>query len=400
MHHDGASPLKGKSMQEPPFLDGAWMQVNEEGNIQAIGTGEAPVLPGDNQFNMEGSWVFPAFCDSHTHLVFPEWRPEEFLYKIRGMSYAEIAQKGGGILNSAQKMELADEGHLFAAALRRCHECMAFGTGALEIKSGYGLSLESELKMLRVIARLKESLPIPVKATLLGAHALPPKYKERREDFIDMIVHRLIPAAAADGLADYVDVFCDTGFFTPEETERILEVGARFGLRGKIHANELGNTGGIQAGVAHQALSVDHLEHTGPEEIQSLLNSNTIPTLLPGTAFFLKMDYPPARTMVDAGLPLCLATDYNPGSCPSGNPWFIWSLASIYMGLEPEEALSALSLNGAHAMELQHSHGSLWPGKVASFISVEPMETLAMVPYRFGSGLKYRVFIQGKEYNP
>jgi imidazolonepropionase len=267
------------------------------------------------------------------------------------------------------------------------------------VKSGYGLSLNSELKMLRAIARLKALAPIPIRATLLGAHALPQEFKENRQAYIDMVVQELIPAACSEGLADYFDVFCDQGFFTQSETEEMLKAALESGLQSKIHANELGLTGGVQAGVKYNALTVDHLEHLGEEEINALKGSQTMPTLLPGTAFFLKLEYPNGRRLLDENLPVVLATDYNPGSSPSGNPWFIWSLACIFMKFNPQEALVGLTLNGAHAMGLGASHGSIWPGKAASFVVLPTIHQLSMVPYRFGGGFPYRTFMHGKELN-
>lgn len=395
----GERPLGGVEMSALKPLEKAWFRF-EDGLITEIGQGNLPsALPDEVQVDCDGGMVFPGFCDSHTHLVFADWRPEEFLQKIKGMSYAEIAAAGGGILNSAQKVGLASEEQLFESAKNRLAEVMRFGTAAIEVKSGYGLSLNSELKMLRAIARLKAWAPIPIRATLLGAHALPQEFKENRQAYIDMVVQELIPAACSEGLADYFDVFCDQGFFTQSETEEMLKAALESGLQSKIHANELGLTGGVQAGVKYNALTVDHLEHLGEEEINALKGSQTMPTLLPGTAFFLKLEYPNGRRLLDENLPVVLATDYNPGSSPSGNPWFIWSLACIFMKFNPQEALVGLTLNGAHAMGLGASHGSIWPGKAASFVVLPTIHQLSMVPYRFGGGFPYRTFIHGKELN-
>ena len=395
----GEQPLGGVEMSALTPLEKAWFRF-EDGLITEIGQGDLPLAqPHEIRVNCEGGLVFPGFCDSHTHLVFADWRPEEFLQKIKGMSYAEIAAAGGGILNSAKKLGLASEQQLFESAKNRLAEVMRFGTAAIEVKSGYGLSLNSELKMLRAIARLKAWAPIPIRATLLGAHALPQEFKENRQAYIDMVVQELIPAACSEGLADYFDVFCDQGFFTQSETEEMLKAALKLGLHSKIHANELGLTGGVQAGVKYNALTVDHLEHLGEDEINALKGSQTMPTLLPGTAFFLKMEYPNGRRLLDENLPVVLATDYNPGSSPSGNPWFIWSLACIFMKFNPQEALVALTLNGAHAMGLGISHGSIWPGKAASFVVLPTTHQLSMIPYRFGGGFHYRTFIHGKELN-
>ena len=395
----GDKALGGLEMADLQPIPNAWFRF-KDGIIREIGAGELPEsLLGETRVDAEGGIVMPGFCDSHTHLIFADWRPEEFLQKIKGFSYAEIAEAGGGILNSAKKVERASESELLARAKERLLEVVRYGTAAIEIKSGYGLSLQAELKMMRVIAALKEWAPIPVKATLLGAHALPIEYKEKRAAFVDMVVQDLIPAVVSEGLADYFDVFCDQGFFSQAETERMLEVASGFGLQAKIHANELGLTGGVQAGLKYNALTVDHLEHLSEVEILLLKKGNTLPTLLPSTAFFLKMNYPDGRRLLDENLAVVLASDYNPGSSPSGNPWFVWSLACLFMAFEPKEALAALTLNGAHAMGLGSTHGSIWPGKSASFIILPREERLSMIPYRFAGGISYRVFIGGKEIN-
>jgi imidazolonepropionase len=353
----------------------------------------------DTVLDATGRMVFPSWCDSHTHIVFAASREEEFVSRIKGLSYEEIAQQGGGILNSARRLQAASEDQLFEGAWERLQEVIGYGTGAIEIKSGYGLSLESELKMLRVIRRLRAVSPIPVKATFLGAHAVPAEYRERREDYIALIINEMLPAVAAEGLADYCDVFCDKGFFTVEETGRILQAAAQYGLQPKIHANELGYTGGVQAGIAAGAISVDHLEYTGDAEIEALLASTTLPTLLPSCAFFLGIPYGPARRMIDAGLPVVLATDYNPGSTPSGRMPFVISLACIKMKMLPEEAIQAATINGARAMELESSHGSIARGKVASFFITRPMPSLAYLPYAFGSDLVDTIVLNGCVWN-
>jgi len=399
MVNPGDRAMGGAEMKGLVPMENAWFRVRGE-HIVEVGQGDFSEdlnLP-IHKVDCEGGLVIPGFCDSHTHIVFADWRPEEFLQKIRGMSYSEIAEQGGGIINSAKKVRYISHADLVEKAKSRVLECIGYGTSAIEIKSGYGLNVESELKMLRAIAELKSWSPIPIKATLLGAHALPIEYKENRKAYIEMVVKELIPMAASEGLADYFDVFCDQGFFTQQETELMLEAASGFGMRGKIHANELGLTGGVQAGLKYNALSVDHLEHLGEDEIRLLKQGNTQPTLLPSTAFFLKMPYPNGRRLLDENLPVVLATDFNPGSSPSGNPWFVWSLASIFMKFEPVEALAALTLNGAHAMELGGKYGSIWPGKVASFIILPKLKSLSMIPYRFGGGLAYRVFTHGKEW--
>jgi imidazolonepropionase len=344
-----------------------------------------------------GGMVAPSWCDSHTHIVFASPREQEFVDRINGLTYEEIARRGGGILNSAKKLADAGEEELLEGALSRINEIIGFGTGAVEIKSGYGLSFEGELKMLRVIKKLKAISPIPVKATFLGAHAVPLEFKDKRDHYIRLLIDKMLPVIAEEGLADYNDVFCDRGFFTVEETDQLLEAGWKYNLRPKIHANELDFSGGIQVGVKHNALSVDHLEFTGDEEIKLLLNSSTMATILPSTAFFLKLKYAPARAMIDAGLPVALATDYNPGSSPSGNMPFVLSLACIHMNMTPEEAINAATLNGAYAMDLSDKLGTVSPGKKASFYITKPLSSPAFLPYAFGSNLISRKFIDGRE---
>lgn len=382
-------------MAHLPCLDNAYLLV-ENGRIAAFGPMSECPERVENVLDASDRFVFPSWCDSHTHIVFAATREEEFVDRIKGLSYEEIAQRGGGILNSARKLQVASEDALFEGALKRLHEVIGYGTGGIEIKSGYGLTLDSELKMLRVIRRLKEVSPIPIKATFLGAHAVPTEYKERRDDYIRLIVEEMLPRVAAEGLADYCDVFCDKGFFTPEETDRILKAGWQYGLKPKIHANELGITGGVQAGIANRAISVDHLEYTGDAEIEALKNSDTLPTLLPSCAFFLGIPYPAGRQMIDAGLPVTLATDYNPGSSPSGNMPFVVALACIRMKLLPEEAINAATLNGARAMELEQELGTIAVGKLANFFISKPMMSLALLPYHFGSNLVETVVLNGE----
>ncbi|MBL7828941.1 MAG: imidazolonepropionase [Saprospiraceae bacterium] len=388
------SVVCGAEMALLPKLEDAFVLI-EDGKIAAYGPMTECPERADEVIDASGRFVFPAWCDSHTHIVFATTREEEFVDRIKGLSYEEIARRGGGILNSARKLQLVDEDTLFSGAWNRLQEVISYGTGAIEVKSGYGLTLESELKMLRVIRRLKEKSPIPVKATFLGAHAVPLEFKERRGDYIRLIINEMLPQVAGEGLADYCDVFCDKGFFTPEETDLILKSAARYGLKAKIHANELGITGGVQVGVANGALSVDHLEYTGTEEIEVLKNSNTMPTLLPNCAFFLGIPYPAARQMIDAGLPVALASDYNPGSSPSGNMPFVISLACIRMKMLPEEAVFAATLNGARAMELEKEFGTIAVGKVANLVISKPMLSLALLPYSFGSNLVETVVING-----
>lgn len=386
---------KGSDMAVLPTIHDAYLLI-EGGRIAQFGPmSECPEHSGE-VVDATGRYVLPAWCDSHTHIVFAATREEEFVDRIRGLSYEEIARRGGGILNSARKMQAASEEALLESARARLWEVIGQGTGAIEIKSGYGLTLESELKMLRVIRALKAESPIPIKATFLGAHAIPAEYKDRRDTYINMVTTEMLPRVAAEGLADYCDVFCDKGFFTVEETDQILKAAAQYGLKAKIHANELDCSGGVQVGIANQALSVDHLERIGEAEIEALLKSDTLPTLLPSCAFFLGIPYAPARQMIDAGLPVVLASDYNPGSSPSGNMPFVISLACIQMKMLPEEAINAATLNGAKAMELAGEMGSIAPGKLANVLLTKPINALANLPYAFGSDLIERVIVGGK----
>ncbi len=389
------SIVKGADMAELPCLNNAYL-LAENGRVAAFGPMAECPDRADSVLDATGRMVFPSWCDSHTHIVFAATREEEFVSRLKGHTYEEIAQAGGGILNSAKKLQVMSEDALFAGAWERLQEVIGYGTGAIEVKSGYGLTLESELKMLRVVRRLKEKSPIPVKATFLGAHAVPTEYKDRRQDYIDLIVNEMLPQVAGEGLADYCDVFCDKGFFTPEETDQILKAGWKYGLKPKIHANELGITGGVQVGVANRAVSVDHLEHTGAAEIEALKNSDTIPTLLPSCSFFLGIPFAAARDMIAAGLPVTLATDYNPGSSPSGNMPFVVALACIKMKLLPAEAINAATLNGARAMELEAEVGTIAVGKMANFFISKPMMSLALLPYSFGSNLVETVVLNGR----
>ncbi|MBK6931388.1 MAG: imidazolonepropionase [Saprospirales bacterium] len=376
--------VKGPGMADLPVVQNAFLLI-EDDQIAGFGPMENCPDRADRVIDASGRMVFPSWCDSHTHIVFAASREDEFVDRIRGLSYEQIALRGGGILNSARRLQQTSEDLLFESAWKRLKEVIGFGTGAIEIKSGYGLNVESELKMLRVIRRLKAVSPIPVKATFLGAHAIPADYKHRRREYVDMVVQQMLPKVAAEGLADYCDVFCDRGFFTVEETERILNAGWNYGLKPKIHANELDFSGGVQVGVAHHAVSVDHLEHTGDAEIEALRNSATLPTLLPACSFFLGIPYAPARRIIDAGLPVVLATDYNPGSAPSGRMAFVVSLACIQMKILPEEAINAATINGARAMELEGAYGSISPGKKANIFITKPIPSLAHLPYAFGN---------------
>ena len=393
----------GKEMASLETVKNAYLYI-EEGLIRDFG--EMDFMPDSLHgrftthdfmvIDAAGRTVLPAWCDSHTHLVYPASREIEYMDKIRGLSYEEIAKRGGGILNSARKMKETSEDKLFEDAMLRIREIISYGTGAVEIKSGYGLDTENELKMLRVIRRLKESAPVTIKATFLGAHAIPMEYKADPSRYVDLVINEMLPRVAEEGLADYVDVFCDKGFFTVEDTDRILEAGAKYGLPPKIHANELDFSGGIQVGVKHNALSVDHLEYTGEEEIQALMSSETMPTLLPGASLFLGMPYAPARKMIDAGLPVAMASDFNPGSSPSGNMQFILSLGSIQYRMLPEEGIHAITLNGAYAMGLSHELGSIAAGKKANIIITKEIPSIAYLPYYYGSNKVWKVILNGK----
>lgn len=392
----GIRRLEGRDMGSVAGIDNAWLVI-EDGVIASFGAGEwegesdggcedgceGGLCCGvfDEVIDAEGGWVMPTFCDPHTHIVYAGSRDGEFRDKIAGLSYEEIAARGGGILNSADLLHETSEDELFEQSARRVREVMAKGTGALEIKSGYGLRTEDELKMLRVIRRIREEFPITVKATFLGAHAVGRDYLGRHGAYVDLVCNEMLPAVAAEGLADYVDVFCDQGFFSGDDCARILERAAEFNLRGKIHANELAVSGGVQVGVSHDALSVDHLERTGDEEIACLKGSDTMPTMLPGASFFLGMPYGRARAFIDAGLPLALASDYNPGSSPSGDMRFVMALACIKQRLTPEEAFNACTINAAYAMGVEDTLGSITPGKRASLIITEPLPSLAFIPY-------------------
>ncbi|MFN3665700.1 MAG: imidazolonepropionase [Sediminibacterium sp.] len=387
--------LRGEALKNLPVLNNAWVQIIN-GRIADFGTMD--ICPDATEvLDIKGGSILPCWCDSHTHAVFAASREDEFVDKLKGLSYAEIAAKGGGILNSANKLALTTEDVLYEQARKRILELIALGTGAIEIKSGYGLSLDAELKMLRVIRRLKEHLPIPVKATFLGAHAYPVLFKEDHESYIDLIINDMLPAIDREQLADYIDVFCEEGFFSQEETIRICEAGKRYGLKAKIHANQLNLSGGVQAGVAVNAVSVDHLETMDEATINILASSNTIGTLLPTAAYFLRMPFQPARSIIDAGAAVAIASDYNPGSSPSGNMNTVVSMSCIQMKMLPEEAINAATINGAFAMGLEKEVGSITVGKRANLIITKPIPSIAYIPYAFGSNLIDRVLVNGSE---
>ena len=346
--------------------------------------------------DVKGSVVMPAFCDSHTHLVYANSREMEFVDKIRGLSYEEIAKRGGGILNSAKATAAATEDELYDMAWQRLDGVMRMGTGAVEIKSGYGLTTESELKLLRVIRRLKENSPVTIKSNFLGAHGIPMEYRGHQEDYVDLVINEMIPLVASEDLADFIDVFCDQGFFTVEDTERILMAGIKYGMRPKIHANEMAISGGVQVGVKYGAISVDHLEQMGDEEIECLKDTETMPTVLPGCAFFLNLPLSPARKMIDSGLPVAMASDFNPGTSPSGNMQLIMSMACIRYRLTPEEALNATTLNTAYAMGVSDEVGSITRGKLANLIITQPMTRLEFMPYYYGANKVAKMILNGK----
>ena len=391
--------LRGAEMAEYHTMANAWL-VLDNGRISDYGPMPDYPIPAEMQMVIDagGGAVFPSFCDSHTHLVYAGSREGEFVDKIRGLSYAEIAKRGGGILNSADRLHNASEEELYEQAMRRIREILLKGTGAVEIKSGYGLNTADELKMLRVIRRIKQTTPIKVIPTFLGAHAVGREYIGRQSEYVDMIVNEMIPAVGEEKLAFYIDVFCDKGFFTPEETIRILEAGAKYGLRGKIHGQELADSGGVEAAVKCNALSVDHLESMTDRDIELLKGPQApIPTALPGTSFFLNMPFAPARKMIEAGLPVATASDYNPGSTPSGDMKFVVSLACIKMRLLPAEAINAATINTAAAMDLSNDYGSIAKGKVANFFITEPIPSIDFIPYSYTTPIIARTFLMGQE---
>jgi imidazolonepropionase len=390
---------KGAEMADLASMENAFIYC-KDGLIEAYGKMEDISkidieISNLTEVDATNKTVLPSFVDSHTHLVFAATREEEFVMRIKGKSYEEIAAAGGGILNSAKKLQAISEDELFEAALARLNEVISYGTGAIEIKSGYGLTVKDEIKMLRVIKRLKEVSPITIKATFLGAHAYPMEYKHDHPAYIKLIIEEMLPQIAAENLADYCDVFCDQGFYSPEETSQVLDAASQYGLKAKIHGNELGYTGGVQTAVKHKALSVDHLEYTGDAEIDCLKNSQTMPVALPNCSFFLGIPYAPFRKMIDAGLPVCLASDYNPGSSPNGRMGFVVSLACTQMKITPEEAINASTINGAYALELSHTHGSISKGKIANLIITKPISSLAFIPYNFGSDVIESVVVSG-----
>lgn len=388
--------VAGKEMKELPVIPNAWLYIND-GTIGDFGNmDDIPEFQNIQPVDLQGKTVLPAWCDSHTHLVYAGNREQEFVDRVNGLSYQEIANKGGGILNSAKTLQQTTEEELYRQSANRLEEVMKLGTGAIEIKSGYGLTKEAELKILRVIKKLKKNYGLPIKATFLGAHAIPKEYNGDGSAYIDYVIKDILPEVAKQDLAEYIDVFCEQGYFGIDETEKLLTAAGEYGLKPKIHVNQFNAIGGVGAGVKHNALSVDHLEVMQDEDIKALRGSETMPVALPGCSLFLGIPYTPAREILEEGLPLALATDYNPGSAPSGNMNLVVSLACIKMKLTPEEAINAATINAAYAMDLSDSHGSITRGKAANFIVTKEIPSYAYLPYSFGSNLISEVYINGK----
>ncbi|WP_343522733.1 imidazolonepropionase [Pedobacter sp.] len=401
LHPKDKLVLRGAQLDHLPVLENAWILI-EDGLIKDFG--EMSSMPSQisnlpSPISVKGRYVFPSWCDSHTHIVFAASREEEFAMKIQGKTYEEIAAAGGGILNSANKLQKTTEDELFESAAMRLKQMILQGTGAVEIKSGYGLTTESEIKMLRVIRRLKAHFSIPIKATFLAAHAFPAEFKNDHQGYINLIIEEMLPRIAEEKLADYIDAFCEKGFFSVEETDQILKAGAKYGLKPKIHANQLSVSGAIEVAVKNKAISVDHLEESDPETIETLRNADTIVTLLPSCSFYLGIPFADAKSFIKAGLPVALATDYNPGSTPSGNMNFVVSLGCIKMKMFPEQAINAATLNGAAAMELSNSHGSIAIGKNANLFITKPMPSIAYLPYSFGESQVDTVILNGEIYH-
>jgi imidazolonepropionase len=400
LHAKNKLMLRGSEMNDLHVLENAWLLI-EDDLIKDFG--EMAGIPSSishlPSYNASGRYVFPSWCDSHTHIVFAATREEEFAMKIQGKTYEEIAAAGGGILNSANKLQKATEDELFESASVRLRQMILQGTGAVEIKSGYGLTVESEIKMLRVIKRLKASFPVPIKATFLAAHAFPALYKDDHEGYINLIINEMLPQIAAEQLADYIDVFCEKGFFSVAETDRILKAGAVYGLKPKVHANQLSVSGAVEVAVLNQAVSVDHLEESDEATISALQNANTMATLLPSCSFYLGIPFADAKSFIRANLPVTLATDYNPGSTPSGNMNFVVSLGCIKLKMFPEQAINAATLNGAAAMEISEDYGSIAVGKKANLFITKPMPSIAYLPYSFGETQVDTVILNGEIYN-
>jgi len=401
LHSKDKLVLRGGELDSLPVLENAWLLI-EDGLIKDFGKMDSipsHILNLSSHISAEGRYIFPSWCDSHTHIVFAASREEEFAMKIQGKSYEEIAAAGGGILNSANKLQKVSEDELFESASVRLEQMILQGTGAVEIKSGYGLTTESEIKMLRVIRRLKNQFPIPIKATFLAAHAYPAEFTNNHQGYIDLIINEMLPQIAAEKLADYIDVFCEKGFFSVEETDQVLKAGAKYGLKPKVHANQLSVSGAVEVSVQNSAISVDHLEESDEETVRTLRNADTIVTLLPSCSFYLGIPFADAKSFIKADLPVALATDYNPGSTPSGNMNFVVSLACIKMKMFPEQAINAATLNGAAAMEMSEDYGSITVGKKANLFITKPMPSIAYLPYSFGETQIETVILNGEIYN-
>lgn len=401
LHSKDKLVLRGGELDSLPVLENAWLLI-EDGLIKDFGKMDSVpshISNFSSHISAEGRYIFPSWCDSHTHIVFAASREEEFAMKIQGKSYEEIAAAGGGILNSANKLQKASEDELFESASIRLKHMILQGTGAVEIKSGYGLTTESEIKMLRVIRRLKDQFPVPIKATFLAAHAYPAEFKNNHQGYIDLIINEMLPQIAEEKLADYIDVFCEKGFFSVEETDQVLKAGAKYGLKPKVHANQLSVSGAIEVSVQNRAISVDHLEESDEETIRTLRNADTIVTLLPSCSFYLGIPFADAKSFIKADLPVALATDYNPGSTPSGNMNFVVSLGCIKMKMLPEQAINAATLNGAAAMEISKDYGSIAIGKKANLFITRPVPSIAYLPYSFGEMQVETVILNGEIYN-
>jgi len=390
----------GKNMGILPIIKNAFLIIKDDVIIDFGSMNTLGIKKSDKVIDLTGKLVLPTWCDSHTHLVFADTREEEFVNRIKGLTYQEIAEKGGGILNSSKKLQNKPEIELYEDAEIRLKELIKNGTGAIEIKSGYGLTFESELKILRVIKKLKENFSLPIKATFLGAHAIPNKYKEKRAEYIQLIIDKMIPEIAKEKLADYIDVFCEKGYFTTTETNQILKAGRKYGLIPKIHVNQFNSIGGVKVGVKNNALSVDHLEVLTDEDLSILSKSDTMPVALPSCSFFLGIPYTNARKLIDTNVPMAIASDYNPGSSPSGNMNFVVSLACIKMRMTPEEAINAATINAAYALNLSNKIGSISKGKVANFIITKPIKSYSSIPYAFADNYIEKVYLEGKETQP
>jgi len=396
VRENGILKVSGAAMNQLPSIKNAYLVIENDSIVDFGEMVNCPSLKVDLTIDANGKMVLPTWCDSHTHIVYSGNREQEFVDRINGMSYEEIAKRGGGILNSAKKLNQTSEEELYNQSKNRLEEIMKLGTGAVEIKSGYGLSVEGELKMLRVIQKLKANYPIEIKATFLGAHAFPTEFKENHQGYIDLIINEMLPIITKENLADFIDVFCESGYFSVAETEQIMEAGKKYGLKSKIHVNQFNAIGGVKAAVNYKALSVDHLEVMNKDDIEVLKNTDVMPVALPGCSYFLGIPYTPARNIIDAGLPLALATDFNPGSCPSGNMNFVVATACIKMQMTPEEAINAATINGAFAMDISKTHGSITIGKKANLIITKTLNSIYELPYAFGSNLIDSVIIEGE----